>query len=417
MEKESQILRFTTAGSVDDGKSTLIGRLLLDSKSLYKDQLESIEYSSKKMGFDYVDLSLLTDGLKSEREQGITIDVAYRYFSTPKRKFIIADSPGHVQYTRNMITGASTANLAIILIDARKGILEQTKRHTFIASLLKIPHVIVCVNKMDLVNYSEDVYDGIVDSYQKFSSKLEVQDVRFIPLSALDGDNVVNVSKQMPWYKGGSLMYNLENIYISSDVNHIDARFPVQYVIRPQKHAYRDYRGYAGRIEGGAFKTGDKVKVLPSGFTTSINSVELNGKPLEEAYSPMSVTLTLKDDLDIGRGDMIVKENNLPLVSQDLELMVCWMADFSLKNKKKVIIKHTTNECLAIVTDLQYKLDINTLHSIKNIEELKLNDIGRISIRSSKSLFYDSYKKNRQTGSVILIDPNTNSTIGAGMIL
>ena len=417
MNSEVQILRFTTAGSVDDGKSTLIGRLLLDSKSLYKDQLQSIEETSKKRGFDYIDLSLFTDGLKSEREQGITIDVAYRYFSTPKRKFIIADTPGHTQYTRNMITGASTANLAVILIDARKGILEQTKRHSFIASLLKIPHVIVCVNKMDLVDYSEDIYNSVVEDYQKFSSKLDVQDVRFIPISALEGDNVVNTSNKMSWYSGGSLMYNLENIYISSDVNHIDARLPIQYVIRPQKHEYRDYRGYSGRIEGGAFRKGDEITVLPSGFTSSVKTVELNGENIEEAYSPMSVTVTLKDDLDISRGDMIVKKNNIPIISQDLDLMICWMSDVNLLNKKKVIIKHTTNECIGIITKLNYKLDINTLHSVKDIEYFKLNDIGRIRIRASKSLFFDSYKKNRQTGSVILIDPITNATIAAGMIL
>ena len=417
MENEIQILRFTTAGSVDDGKSTLIGRLLLDSKSLYVDQLESIKNTSKKRGFDYIDLSLLTDGLKSEREQGITIDVAYRYFSTPKRKFIIADTPGHIQYTRNMITGASTANLALILIDARKGILEQTKRHSFIASLLKIPHLIVCINKMDLVDYSQEVYDQIVQNYQDFFSKLDIHDVRFIPISALNGDNVVNSLDNMKWYSGGTLMYNLENTYISSDVNHIDARLPIQYVIRPQTHKYRDYRGYAGKIEGGVFKKGDKVKILPSGFLSHIKTIEINGKNIEEAYSPMSVSVTLKDDLDISRGDMIVKENNVPVISQDLDLMICWMDSADLKSRKKVIIKHTTNECLGMITEILYKLDINTLHSIKDFEDFKLNDIGRIKIRSSKPLFFDSYKKNRHTGSVILIDPNTNATIAAGMII
>ena len=417
MNNEIQILRFTTAGSVDDGKSTLIGRLLLDSKSLYVDQLESIEKTSKKKGFDYIDLSLLTDGLKSERQQGITIDVAYRYFSTPKRKFIIADTPGHIQYTRNMITGASTANLALILIDARKGILEQTKRHSFIASLLKIPHLIVCINKMDLVDYSEKVYNEIVQNYQDFFSKLDIHDVRFVPLSALNGDNVVNNSDKMNWYNGGTLMYNLENLYISSDVNHLDARLPVQYVIRPQTHKFRDYRGYAGKIESGAFKKGDRVKLLPSGFKSTIKTIEINGENIEEAYSPMSVSVTLKDDLDISRGDMIVKENNVPIISQDLDLMICWMDSTSLKSRKKVIIKHTTNECLGIVTDILYKLDINTLHSIKDFKDFKLNDIGRIKIRSSKPLFFDSYKKNRYTGSIILIDPNTNATIAAGMII
>ncbi len=417
MNNDIQILRFTTAGSVDDGKSTLIGRLLLDSKSLYEDQLESIEKTSKKRGFDYIDLSLLTDGLKSERQQGITIDVAYRYFSTPKRKFIIADTPGHIQYTRNMITGASTANLALILIDARKGILEQTKRHSFIASLLKIPHLIVCINKMDLVDHSESVYNEIVQSYQDFFSKLDIHDVRFVPISALNGDNVVNNSNNMNWYNGGTLMYNLENLYISSDVNHLDARLPVQYVIRPQTHKFRDYRGYAGKIEGGAFKKGDRVKLLPSGFMSTIKTIEINGENIEEAYSPMSVSVTLKDDLDISRGDMIVKENNVPVISQDLDLMICWMDSADLKSRKKVIIKHTTNECLGMITEILYKLDINTLHSIKDFEDFKLNDIGRIKIRSSKPLFYDSYKKNRHTGSIILIDPNTNATIAAGMII
>ena len=389
MNNEIQILRFTTAGSVDDGKSTLIGRLLLDSKSLYVDQLESIEKTSRKKGFDYIDLSLLTDGLKSERQQGITIDVAYRYFSTPKRKFIIADTPGHIQYTRNMITGASTANLALILIDARKGILEQTKRHSFIASLLKIPHLIVCINKMDLVDYSESVYNEIVQNYQDFFSKLDIHDVRFIPISALNGDNVVNNSEKMNWYTGGTLMYNLENLYISSDVNHLDARLPVQYVIRPQTHKFRDYRGYAGKIEGGAFKKGDRVKLLPSGFMTTIKAIEINGENIEEAYSPMSVSVTLMDDLDISRGDMIVKENNVPVISQDLDLMICWMDSTNLKSRKKVIIKHTTNECMGMITDILYKLDINTLHSIKDFKDFKLNDIGRIKIRSSKPLFYE----------------------------
>ena len=417
MNNEIQILRFTTAGSVDDGKSTLIGRLLLDSKSLYVDQLESIEKTSKKRGFDYVDLSLLTDGLKSESEQGITIDVAYRYFSTPKRKFIVADTPGHEQYTRNMITGASTANLAVILIDARKGILKQTKRHSFIASLLKIPHLIICINKMDLVDYSQLVYDEIVQNYQDFFSKLDVCDVRFIPISALNGDNVVNNSDKMSWYNGGTLMYNLENLYISSDINHLDARFPVQYVIRPQTHKFRDYRGYAGRIEGGAFKKGDHIKILPSGFMSSIKTIEINGKNIEEAYSPMSVSVTLNDDLDISRGDMIVKENNVPIISQDLDLMICWMDSTNLKSRKKVIIKHTTNECMGMIIDILYKLDINTLHSIRDFEDFMLNDIGRIKIRSSKPIFYDSYKKNRHTGSIILIDPNTNATIAAGMII
>jgi len=316
-----------------------------------------------------------------------------------------------------MITGASSANLALILIDARKGILEQTKRHSFIASLLKIPHLIVCINKMDLVDHSESVYNEIVQSYQDFFSKLDIHDVRFVPISALNGDNVVNNSNNMNWYNGGTLMYNLENLYISSDVNHLDARLPVQYVIRPQTHKFRDYRGYAGKIEGGAFKKGDKVKLLPSGFMSTIKTIEINGQNIQEAYSPMSVSVTLMDDLDISRGDMIVKENNVPVISQDLDLMICWMDSANLKSRKKVIIKHTTNECMGMITEILYKLDINSLHSIKDFEDFKLNDIGRIKIRSSKPLFYDSYKKNRHTGSIILIDPNTNATIAAGMII
>lgn len=412
-----ELLRFTTAGSVDDGKSTLIGRLLFDSKSIFQDQLDAVEASSKTKGFDYVDLSLLTDGLKSEREQGITIDVAYRYFSTPKRKFIIADTPGHIQYTRNMVTGASTANLAIILIDARKGLLEQTHRHSFIASLLRIPHAIVCVNKMDLVDFSQDVYNKIVTDFRAFSSKLEIKDIQFIPISALKGDNVVNRSENMKWYQGSTLMYHLEHVHISSDNNHIDCRFPVQTVIRPHTLNNQDYRGFAGRIESGVFKPGDNVKTLPSGFSSKIKTIELNGEKLTEAFAPMSVAITLEDEIDISRGDMIVRENNIPMVGQDLDVLVTWMNIKPLKTRAKVIIKHTTNECVAIVKELKYKVDINTLHRIEGIDSLVMNDIGRISIRTSRNLFYDSYKKNRQTGALIIIDQQTNETIGAGMIL
>ena len=415
--KNIELLRFTTAGSVDDGKSTLIGRLLYDSKSIFQDQLEAVEEQSKSKGFDYVDLSLFTDGLKSEREQGITIDVAYRYFATPKRKFIIADTPGHIQYTRNMVTGASTANLAIILVDARKGMLEQTHRHSFIASLLRIPHAIVCVNKMDLVNYSEEVYDQIVQDFKAFASKLEIKDVQFIPISALTGDNVVNRSENMDWYEGSTLMYHLETVHISSDYNHIDCRFPIQSVIRPQTHEHRDFRGFAGRIDGGVFKVGDKVKSLPSGFVSTVKTIELNGEAITEAFAPMSITMTLADEIDNSRGDMIVRENNVPEVGQDLKILVTWMSAMPLQARTKVVIKHTTNECLAVVKELNYKIDINTLHRIEEIQEVAMNEIAKISIRTSKPIFYDAYKKNKQTGSIILIDEQTNETIGAGMII
>lgn len=415
--QDIELLRFTTAGSVDDGKSTLIGRLLYDSKSIFQDQLDAVEASSKNKGFDYVDLSLLTDGLKSEREQGITIDVAYRYFATPKRKFIIADTPGHIQYTRNMVTGASTANLAIILIDARKGMLEQTHRHAFIASLLRIPHAIVCVNKMDLVDYSEEVYNQIVADFKAFSSKLAINDVQFIPISALEGDNVVNRSNNMAWYEGSTLMYHLETVHISSDYNHIDCRYPIQSVIRPHTLEHQDFRGFAGRIDGGVFKPGDKIKVLPSGFLSTIKTIELNGELIAEAFAPMSVTMTLEDEIDVSRGDMIVRENNVPEIGQDIDVLVTWMSTKPLQLKSKVIIKHTTNETIGLIKDLKYMVDINTLHRIENIDSLQMNDIGRILIRTAKPLFYDAYKKNRQTGSIIIIDEQTNETIGAGMII
>lgn len=417
MKEENQLLRFTTAGSVDDGKSTLIGRLLYDSKSLFEDQLAAVKFSSQKKGFDYLDLSLITDGLKSEREQGITIDVAYRYFATPKRKFIIADTPGHIQYTRNMVTGASTANLAVILIDARKGLVEQTFRHSFIATLLRIPHIIVGINKMDLVDWDEKLYDKIVEEYKAFISRLEITDVNFIPISALLGDNIVDRSTNMPWYEGPTLLYMLENIHIASDHNHIDCRFPVQLVIRPQIHEHRDYRGYAGRVEGGVFKPGDDVKVLPSGFTTRINTIELEKQKLEEAFSPMSVTMTFEDDLDIGRGDMIVRPNNQPQTEQNIEATICWMNQKVLQQGARLILRQTSKECKAIIEKIQYKIDINTLHRIEDVSVLAMNDIARVSIRTSQPLFYDAYKKNRQTGSIILIDEGTNETVAAGMIL
>ena len=415
--QDIELLRFTTAGSVDDGKSTLIGRLLYDSKSIFQDQLEAVEASSMSKGFDYVDLSLLTDGLKSEREQGITIDVAYRYFATPKRKFIIADTPGHIQYTRNMVTGASTANLAIILVDARKGMLEQTHRHAFIASLLRIPHAIVCVNKMDLVDYSEEVYNNIVSDFTSFSSKLGIKDIQFIPISALNGDNVVNRSDNMNWYQGSTLMYHLETVHISSDHNLVDCRFPIQSVIRPHTRDHQDYRGFAGRIDGGVFKPGDKVKTLPSGFISTIKTIELNGEQISEAFAPMSVTMTLEDEIDNSRGDMIVRENNVPEIGQDIEVLVTWMSTRPIESRTKVVIKHTTNETIGMVKELKYKIDINTLHRLENIEKVEMNDIARLSIRTAKPLFYDAYKRNRQTGSIIIIDEQTNETIGAGMII
>jgi sulfate adenylyltransferase subunit 1 len=414
---DMELLRFSTAGSVDDGKSTLIGRLLYDSKSIFEDQYEAIEQSSKKKGEEQVNLALLTDGLRSEREQGITIDVAYRYFATPKRKFIIADTPGHIQYTRNMVTGASTSNLSIILIDARKGIIEQTHRHTFIASLLGIPHVVFCINKMDLVDYEEETFERIKKETESFASKLAVRDIHFIPISALKGDNVVNKSENMPWYKGSTLLYLLENIHIGSDHNHIDCRFPVQYVIRPQTDEFHDYRGYAGRIAGGVFKPGDKVVALPSGFGTTIKSIDTFDGKVEEAFAPMSVTITLEDEIDISRGDMIVRENNQPTVSQDIEVMVCWMSERPLQLRGKYALKHTTNDARCIVKDIKYKLDINTLHRLEEEKNIGMNDIARVSLRTTKPLFFDAYQKNRVSGSLIIIDEGTNETVGAGMIV
>lgn len=411
------LLRFTTAGSVDDGKSTLIGRLLYDSKAIFEDQMDAIEEVSTRKGKGYVDLSLLTDGLRAEREQGITIDVAYRYFATPKRKFIIADTPGHIQYTRNMVTGASTANLAIILVDARKGVIEQTCRHSFIASLLQIKHVVVCINKMDLVDFSQEVFEKIQKDYSDFASKLSIPDIRFIPISALLGDNVVDKSENMPWYNGSTLLYTLENVNISSDQNFVDARFPVQYVIRPQSDEFHDFRGYAGRVEGGVFKPGDEVVALPSGFSSKIKTIETMDGPLTEAFPPMSVTITLEDEIDISRGDMLVKANNQPEASQDVELMICWLNEKKLAPNGKYIIRHTTKEARCVIKDVRYKMDINTLHRVENDTTIGLNDIGRILIRTTSPLFFDGYNKNRFTGSIILVDEFTNETVGAGMII
>jgi sulfate adenylyltransferase subunit 1 len=412
---DMELLRFTTAGSVDDGKSTLIGRLLYDSKTIFQDRLEAIERISIQRG-EELNLALLTDGLRAEREQGITIDVAYHYFATPVRKFIIADTPGHVQYTRNMVTGASTANLALILVDARNGVVEQTHRHIFIASLLKIPHIVICINKLDLVGYKQEVYDEIKNKIKDFVSKLDIVDVYFIPISALRGDTVVKKSKNMNWYKGPTLLYLLENIHIGSDENLIDCRFPVQYVIRPRSDKFHDFRGYAGKIASGIYKPGDKIKILPSGFTTTIKSVEDQNGKIKEAFAPMSVVIQLSDDIDVSRGDMIVRESNVPTISKELDVTICWMNTKKLRPKNTYILRHTTKETKCIVKELKYKLDINTLHRLEDATELGLNEIGRITVKTAQPLFFDSYRRNKVMGSLILIDEATNETVGAGMI-
>lgn len=413
----NQLLRFTTAGSVDDGKSTLIGRLLYDSKSIFEDQLDAIEATSKKKGHEGVDLALFTDGLKDEREQGITIDVAYRYFTTPKRKFIIADTPGHIQYTRNMVTGASTANVAIILVDARHGVIEQTKRHAFIASLLQIPHLIVCINKMDLVDFSEEVFNNIVSQFEEFSSKLLVKDVRFLPISALLGDNVVNKGEQMNWYQGAPLLHTLETMHISSDINKIDARFPVQTVLRPQREGFIDYRGYAGRVASGIFRPGDEVTVLPSGFTSKIKTIDTFNGDVDEAFAPMSVSITLEDDIDVSRGDMIVKTTNKPEVKQEFDAMLCWLNNTPARARAKYTIKHTSNDQKAMIKEVRYKIDINTYDRNEVDKDLKMNDISRVTIRTTRPLMVDEYRDNRVTGSFILVDDTTHETVASGMIL
>jgi bifunctional enzyme CysN/CysC len=411
-----ELLRFATAGSVDDGKSTLIGRLLYDTKSIFEDQLSSVERTSKARGDEYVNLALLMDGLRAEREQGITIDVAYRYFATPRRKFIIADTPGHIQYTRNMVTGASTADLALILVDARKGILEQTRRHAFIASLLRVPHVVVCINKMDLVDHSEAVFESIKEEFRKFSMKLEIADLTFIPISALNGDNVVTRSEKMSWYQGQVLLHHLENVHIASDRNLIQVRFPVQYVVRPMSKKHHDYRAYSGQVLGGVLRPGDEVMVLPSGFSSRIRSIEVAGKEVAEAFPPMSVNISLEDELDISRGDMLCRAGNPPTVAQDLDAMVCWLVEQPLVPGAKLAIKHTTRSARAMVKDLQYRIDVNTLHRDEECKSLKLNEIGRVKLRTTVPLFFDEYRRNRHTGSFILIDEGTNATVGAGMI-
>ena len=413
----NQLLRFTTAGSVDDGKSTLIGRLLYDSKSIFEDQIASVKKTSIRKGLEDIDLALFTDGLKDEREQGITIDVAYRYFTTPKRKFIIADTPGHIQYTRNMVTGASTANVAIVLIDARKGVIEQTKRHTFIASLLQISHVIVCVNKMDLVDYEEKVFDDIVNQFEEMSSKMTFKDVRYIPISALLGDNVVNRSEKTPWYQDAPLLHTLETVYIVSDNNMVDARFPIQTVLRPQDEENRDYRGYAGTIAGGIFRVGDEVRLLPSGFNSKIKSINKYEKNVDQAFEGMSVAMTLDDDIDLSRGDMIVKRNNLPVKTQDLSAMICWFNDNPARPKAKYHLKQTTNSPMAMIKEVEYKVDVNTLKRLEDDKEIAMNDICKVKIRTTAPIMMDEYSRNRKTGSFILVDEGTNETVAAGMLI
>ncbi len=413
-----ELLRFATAGSVDDGKSTLIGRLLYDSKTIFEDQLAAVEATSRARGDEFTNLALLTDGLRAEREQGITIDVAYRYFATPRRKFIIADTPGHIQYTRNMITGASTANVALILVDARNGITEQSRRHSFIASLLRIPHLVVCINKMDLVDWSEERFEEIKAEYRDFAMKLDVNDLTFIPVSALLGDNVVDRSDNMGWFQGLPLLRFLEEVHIASDRNLIDSRFPVQYVIRPMTADGLDYRGYAGVVGGGVFKPGDEVVVLPSGFSSTVKAIDGPNGPIDEAFAPMSVTIRLDDEIDISRGDMICRNRNQPTVSQDIEAMVCWMSETgALRPRQKLAIKHTSRWARAMVTELQYRLDVNTLHRDEEADEFALNEIGRVSLRTTAPLFFDEYRRNRTTGSFILVDEATNNTVAAGMIL
>ena len=413
----SELVRFSTAGSVDDGKSTMIGRLLYDTKALFDDHLEAVERSSQRLGLAETNLALVTDGLRAEREQGITIDVAYRYFATPKRKFIIADTPGHVQYTRNMVTGASTADVAVILVDARKGLVEQSRRHAFIATLLRIPHLVVAVNKMDLVDWSEERFEDIKGEFEAFATRLDVADLTFIPMSALRGDNVVDRSLSMSWYTGPTLLAHLENLYIASDRNLVDCRFPVQYVIRPRSDEHHDYRGYAGQVAGGVWKMGDPVMVLPSGLETAVAAIDGPRGPVDEAYPAMSVIIRLTDDLDVGRGDMLSRPGNHPAVTQDIEATVCWMVDRPLVAGARYTLKHTTRSVRAVVRDVRYRLDVNTIHRDETASDLGLNDIGRIALRTTAPVMVDPYRRNRTTGSFILIDEATNVTAGAGMIL
>ncbi len=415
---DMELLRFTTAGSVDDGKSTLIGRLLYDSKSIFEDQMEAVEQASKRGGNSEVNLALLTDGLRAEREQGITIDVAYRYFATPARKFIIADTPGHIQYTRNMVTGASTADLAIILIDARNGILEQTIRHSYIASLLQIPYVAVCVNKMDLVDFSEEVFSDIVEKYKEIAGKVGIKNVEFVAISAKNGDNVVERSENMAWYSGKTLLEILEGTPIAHKLVSDNVRLPIQWVVRPINDEFHDFRGYAGRLASGVLKVGDSVQVLPSGVSSTIAKIYEAEKEMSEAYAPLSVTVTLADDIDASRGDMIVRTGDAePRVSQDLEAMVCWLGNRPMSVGGKYILRHTTTETKAIVKGIDFKVNINNLEKIEGETSLAMNDIAKIVVRSARPLVYDSYSDNRVTGSLVLIDEASNETVAAGMLL
>jgi len=416
-ERPVDLLRFATAGSVDDGKSTLIGRLLYDSKQVLVDQLEHVEQASERMGHDFLDLSLLTDGLRAEREQGITIDVAYRYFATAQRRFIIADTPGHEQYTRNMVTGASTADLAIVLIDARKGVISQSKRHAFISSLLGIPHIVVCVNKMDLVDFDQDVFDSIVEEFDSFAARLEMPDVTFIPISALLGDNVVERSEAMPWYQGPPLLYHLEHVHIASDRNLIDVRFPVQWVIRPPASSVADYRAYAGQVAGGVMRPGDDVVVLPGGHHTKIAGIDTFDGPVPEAFPPMSVALRLTDDIDVSRGSTIVRSQNQPTVANSFECLVCWMSEHPLSPKRRYLVKHTTRTVMVGGIDVRYRIDVESLRRDEDVETLELNDLARVHLRLSAPLVFDSYRRNRVTGSLIVIDEATNETVAAGVVL
>ena len=418
-----QLLRFSTAGSVDDGKSTLIGRLLYDSKSIFEDQLEAVETASKSRGNEEVNLALLTDGLRAEREQGITIDVAYRYFATPKRKFIIADTPGHIQYTRNMVTGASTADLSIILVDARHGVLEQTVRHSYISSLLGIPHIVVAINKMDLVDFSEEVFNRIIADYNKMAQTLHIQNVNFIPISAKNGDNVVNRSEHMPWYTGSPLLEFLETVPVNKSASNVETdvqrafRFPVQYVIRPISSRFPDFRGYAGRVASGIIRVGDRIKVLPSGLESVVSHITQTADELSEATPPQSITLQLADDIDISRGDILVKTDEpQPHQEQDLRLDVCWFNEQPLQPRTKYIVRQTTSETLAVVRTINYRRNINTLEKEPGVSQIKMNDIAEITIHTAQPLVFDDYRLNHITGSVIFIDPDTNETVGAGMI-
>jgi len=413
----TDLLRFATAGSVDDGKSTLIGRLLFDTKSLFEDQLQAIKQSSKRKGLDQLDLSLITDGLKDERDQGITIDVAYRYFSTPKRKFIIADTPGHIQYTRNMVTGTSTSNLSLILIDARKGVVEQTKRHSYIASLLQINHIIVCINKMDLVNYDEKVYNNIIEDYSNFISKLNIIDVQFVPISALDGDNIVNRSENMNWYRGSTLLYQLENVQVGNDYNHIDTRLPIQNIIRPKTKNFHDYRGYAGRLASGILRINDNLIHFPSKSYVSVKSILISEKFVDEAFAPQSISIELNEDIDITRGDMLVKSNNICKIGNNFDTMMCWLSKETYNPKGKYILKQTSNETKVIFNKIIYKVNINNLQRFESELNINMNEIIRINITSSKMLYYDSYRNNKITGSFIIINEANGETVAAGMII